>query len=140
LTAKEWLQSAPKLDRQIEGKIEQRERLWALATKVTTTITDMPGASTPDPHRGENVMVRIAELDRDINADIDRLADLKRDIRTAIESVSDDKLKKILQCRYLNYMTWKQTSEEIGEPEPMTRIKLHSRALEKICTICCGRY
>ena len=139
MTAKEWLQSAPKLDRRIDRKIEQLERLKSLAERVTTTVSDMPRGTSPDPHRTENIMLNIVEMERDINADRERLFALKGDIRTAIESVPDGKLKKLLQCRYLSCMTWKQTSEEIGEPEPMTRIKIHSRALEKIYTICCGR-
>ena len=44
--AKDYLGMAYKIDQRIESKIDQVDSLNALATKATSTISDMPGSAT----------------------------------------------------------------------------------------------
>ena len=133
MTAKEWLQSAPKLDRRIDRKIEQLERLKSLAERVTTTISDMPRGTSPDPHRSENIMLNIVEMEESINADIDQLVDLKRAICREINGLGRQEYQDIIEMRYINGYGWDKIAQEMNYTKRWT-LKLHGQALLKIRT------
>lgn len=50
MTAKEYLSQAFIVDVDINTKLDQLDRLNALATKATTTFSEVPFTGTPDPH------------------------------------------------------------------------------------------
>ena len=58
MTAKTYLSQAFRLDQRINSKIEQVASLRELASKVTSTVSDMPGSSTPNTHRIEDIIVK----------------------------------------------------------------------------------
>ena len=64
MTGKEYFSQVFQLDAQINCKIEQLFTLNAMITKPTT----------------ENIFTRISNLQREIDADIDRLVDLKAEM------------------------------------------------------------
>jgi hypothetical protein len=45
--------------------------LRELATKATTTLTDTPSSRTRNEHSMESIIVKIVDLEKEINADID---------------------------------------------------------------------
>lgn len=78
LDAKAYLSQAFRIDQRINSKLEQIMSLRELATKATTTLTDVPSSSTRNEHPMESIIVKIVDLEKEINADIDKLVDLKR--------------------------------------------------------------
>lgn len=54
--------------------------LHDLATKATSTISDMPGSATRNIHRMVDIIVKIMDLEEEVNKDIDAFVDLKMDI------------------------------------------------------------
>ena len=67
MNAKEYLTQAYRIDQRISGKIEQVKELHILATKATSTVSDMPGSPTRNIHRMEYVIVKIVDLEDEIN-------------------------------------------------------------------------
>ena len=63
MTAKEYLSQAFIVDVDINTKLDQLDRLNALATKATTTFSEVPFTGTPDPHRREDIIVKIIDLE-----------------------------------------------------------------------------
>ena len=59
--AKEYLGQAYRIDQRINSKIEQVSALNNMATKATSTISDMPGSATRNIHRMEDVIVKIID-------------------------------------------------------------------------------
>lgn len=88
MTAKEYLSRAYRIDQRIDSKIEQVGSLRALSTKATATISDMPHSSR-NVHSMEEIIVKIINLEHEINEDIDKLLDLKREITGMIKSVEN---------------------------------------------------
>lgn len=80
MTAKEYLGQAYRIDQRINSKMEQIASLNLLAQKATTVFNDMPGNSTRNIHRMEDVIIKIVDMESEINADIDKLVDLKKEI------------------------------------------------------------
>ena len=106
--AKDYLGMAYKIDQRIESKIDQVDSLNALATKATSTISDMPGSATRNFHRMEDVITKIIDLQESINNDIDALVDLKAEITGMIKRIANLEYQTVLEQRYLCFTPWEQ--------------------------------
>ena len=84
---KEYLNQAHRLDQRINSKLEQISSLHDLASKATVTYSDMPRNPNKGKSRIEECILKIMELEEEINRDIDRLVDLKTDITQDRKSV-----------------------------------------------------
>lgn len=89
MNAKEYLKQAFYLDKRINSKLEQVESLNALATKATSTLSDMPKSPNRGPSKLEDTIVKIIDLQEEINRDIDNLVDLKKEIANSIFELKD---------------------------------------------------
>ena len=56
----------------------------------------------------EDTIVKIIDLQEEINRDIDQLVDLKREIMVVIKKISNVEYQTILENRYLSFMSWEQ--------------------------------
>ena len=131
MTVKEYLSQAYRIDQRINSKLEQVTRLRENAANCTATLSDMPRPDSPNKQRMEETICKIVDLEREINADIDRLVDLKAEARKAINAVSDPVQQLILELRYLCYKPWLEIAETIGYSEA-TVYRLHGEALKNI--------
>lgn len=134
MNAKEYLQQAFYLDKRINSKLEQVETLNALATKATTTLSDMPKNPNRGTFRLEDTIVKIIDLQEEINRDIDRLVDLKKEIANSIFSLKDKEEQTILEKRYLCFNEWEQIAVDM-EYSMQYCFKVHRRALGKIKSV-----
>ena len=131
MTTKEYLNKMRMLDRLIDSKLEQIDRLRSLSERVTTTISFSPKGAG-GANRTEYCIERIWQLEKEVTEDIDRLVDMKSGIRGAIDEVKNDKYKLLLECRYLCGDTWERIAEKM-EIEVRWVYELHGRALQEIC-------
>lgn len=131
MTAKEYLGQARFLDMRINSKIQQVMRLNELATKCTSTISDMPKNPNRGGSRMENAIVNIIALEEEINCDIDKLVDLKREIMVAIKSIPNAEYQTILEKRYLCFITWEQIAVDTSYSIQHIH-RMHSAALKEI--------
>ena len=86
---------------------------------------------SPDLQQMESRVVKIVDLEREINAEIDELVDLKRDIRELIAQIRKPEYRTLLELRYLGFRTWDAIAEEMGF-EPRTIYRFHSNALRVV--------
>ena len=131
MTAKEYLGQARFLDMRINSKIQQVASLNELATKCTTTISDMP----KNPNRGDSRMadsvIKIIDLQDEINSDINKLVELKREIMGVIKAVPNMEYQTLLEKRYLCFITWEQIAVDMNYSMQYT-FRIHERALKEI--------
>lgn len=133
MTAKEYLEQARFLDLHIDAKLEEVERLNALATKATSVYSDIPGSPSRDTAKMAKTIEKIVDLENEINRDIDSLVDLKRDISNVIKQVQNQEYQYILEQRYLNFKTWEQIAAEMTFYIRHV-YRLHGEALKEIET------
>ena len=131
MTAKEYLGQAYRLDQRINSKLEQVMSLRDLATKATSTLSDVAPSGTRNVHRMEDIIVKIVDLENEINCDIDNLVDLKREMVTVIKSVADPELQTLLELRHLCYKSWTQIAVEM-EYSIQHIFRLYEKALKEI--------
>ena len=72
--AKKYLSQAFGLNQRIESKLGQIEDLHDLATKATVTYSDMPKSPNRDGSRMEDAIIKIIDLENEINQDIDTVS------------------------------------------------------------------
>lgn len=73
MTVKEYLGQAYRIDQRINSKLEQVGSLRALATKATSTMSDTPPSGSRNVQSMESIIVKIIDLENEINEDIDML-------------------------------------------------------------------
>ena len=126
VAAKKYLSQAFGLNQRIESKLGQIEELHDLATKATVTYSDMPR----NPNKGHSV-IKIIELENEINKDMVELVELKKDIIRRIKAVESTELQTVLELRYLSYMRWEEIAIELGYGIDNV-FRLHRNALDEI--------
>ena len=131
MNAKEYLKQAFYLDKRINSKLEQVESLNALATKATSTLSDMPKSPNRGSSKLEDTIVKIIDLQEEINRDIDKLVDLKAEMVGTIKQIQDKELQVILEKRYLCFETWEKIAVEMNYSIQHI-FRLHSKALKNI--------
>lgn len=130
MTVKEYLGQAYRIDQRINSKLEQVGSLRALAAKATSTISDMPHSGSRDVQSMEGIIVKIIDLENEINADIDTLVDLKREIVRIIKAIDNPEYQTLLELRYLCFFSWEKVAVEMDYDLRYLH-KLHRKALEK---------
>lgn len=131
MTAKEYLNQARHIDLRIDSKLETIERLNSLANKATSTLSDMPGSTSRDPHKREALICKIIDLEHSVETDIDTLVDLKSEIMSVIGDVDDEDCQIVLERRYICMDEWKDIADEMNYDE-RTVYRIHGKALGMI--------
>jgi RNA polymerase sigma factor (sigma-70 family) len=131
MEAKAYLEQARNINIQIDSKLEQVSALRQLAIKASSTLSPVPPSGTPDPHRLEETITRMMDMEHEVDEDIDRLVELKADIMKAISRVPDDRERVVLELRYLAFKDWASIAETLGIHIRQV-YRLHDEALKKI--------
>ena len=110
----EYLSQAYYADLQITNQLQRLESLKALATKATAVFNAEPVTGTRDPHKMDKLIARIVDLEREVNADIDRLVELKAELHALIASIPYRNCQVVLTLRYLNFYKWNSIADSMG--------------------------
>lgn len=129
MTAKEYLRQYRTLDLRVNVKLTQIEELRSLAVRLSPTARfDKAGNVTDKVGR---TVSRIVDLERELQNDIDELVQTGEKIRRAINSLTDERLKVILELRYIKGKKWEDIADMLNT-ELRWIYRLHGRALQVI--------
>lgn len=131
MTVKEYLGQARFLDMRINSKIQQVASLNELATMCTSTLSDMPKSPNRGDSRMADSVIKIIDLQDEINSDINKLVELKREIMGVIKAVPNMEYQTLLEKRYLCFITWEQIAVDMNYSMQYT-FRIHERALKEI--------
>ncbi len=119
------------LDREIDRKLEEVGRLRSKLTRVTEVYSTEPRGGGTIYGKTEEILAKIVDLEKEIDADIDRLVAIRDGIKTIIEAVEDDRERLLLQYRYLDGKTFEKIAVEMHYSWRQIH-RLHSRALTNL--------
>ena len=131
MNAKEYLSQAFRLDQRINSKLEQVSKLRNLSMKASGLRLAERISGTKEHSLMESALVKMIDLEYEINADIDRLVDLKREMATLIERVNDPSQRLLLEMRYLCGNTWEDIAQKMGYDLRWV-YRLHGKALQEV--------
>ena len=131
MNAKDYLLQARYLDERITSKTQQIASLNDLATRCTSTFSDMPRNPNHGGSKIEDCVLKIIELEESIKKDIVKLVDLRSEIMAVIKAVPNVEYQTLLEKRYLCFITWEQIAVDMNYS--MQHIhRMHSSALKEI--------
>ena len=129
MTAKEYLRQLLSIERLIQVKTTERERLMALATKVTSALSDCKVETSPDNTKTQNIIIKMAELREEIEEQTSRYTSLYHKIEEEIDSMEDDRYRILLIMRYMKGASFSDIADKLGYEKRWTLV-LHKRALQ----------
>lgn len=131
MTTKEYLAQAYRIDQRINSKLEQITSLRELATKATSTLSDMPHSSTRNISSMEGIICKMVDLENEINTDIDTLVDLKCSMVSVIKQIQSPEYQTLLELRYLCFYSWEKIAVDMGYSLQHI-FRIHEKALKDI--------
>lgn len=95
------------------------------------------GNNTSSKSNGtESNLMRLADEEKEIDAEIKRLKAKQRDIRQLISRLDDDDLEAVLIFRYIVHNTEEQTAEKLNYAPRTVQEKI-KKAVSKLCVKMC---
>ena len=130
---KQYLLRYRQAEREARLLMEEKERLLALATKVTPSYSGEAHGSGSGS-RVESAAEKIIQCEEEINRAIDCAVDLRSEIKGAIATVPDWKLREILTRRYILGQKWEQVAWEMSL-EFRCVLRLHGMAIAELTIV-----
>ena len=127
MTAKQFLNRARRIDREISQLLELQQHTRDRLTNITQTLTADIVSGSHDPHRFD----KLAELESDINTKIDELVEVKREIFHLIQQLPTRSHRLVLMSYYLDMRTWEQTAVNMNYSWRQT-MRIHGQALIEV--------
>ena len=127
MTAKQWLNRARRIDREIRALEEVISSTRKRLESVTQSYSGDGAQSSKDPHKFD----RLVELESLVNEKIDEQIQIKTEILEAISQIRDRRQRIVLTEYYLNMKTWDQVAVEINYSWRQV-MNIHGRALQEM--------
>ena len=134
MTAKEYLRQLRSLNILINAMLQEKERLFAMATKVNAPLSDCKVDSSPDNSKTEEIIIKMTALGETINDQVDHYVDLKTKVTEQINMLRDTRYRVLLYMRYINGYSFAEIAQRM-DYEIRWIMSLHGRALQEFWRI-----
>ena len=128
---KEELRELRHLDILINTKQSQIDDLRAKIRYLQATDYGRDRVQTSNKNTIEDLILKICDLEIEIEKDIDLLIDKKKNAILEINSINDLRYRTILELRYIKSKKWEEIAVVTGY-EYSWVLRLHGEALKKI--------
>lgn len=124
MTARQYLNRVRRIDEDITELLEAKSMARDALTRMTQNYNADGAQATADPHKFD----RLVALDSLIDELIDKQVAVKAETLSVLAKVSDNRLRVLLEKRYINLKSWEQVAREMHYSYSHMR-KMHSYAL-----------
>ena len=107
--ARQWLNRARKIDREINQDLELIRHTHERLTNVTQVLDAITVSGTKDPHKFDSLV----EMEDAINAKIDELVNIKTEIFRLLSRLPNRNQRLALIAYYLDMKTWEQVAVDM---------------------------
>lgn len=134
----DFLYGIQKRDKEIDTLIEQKKSYMDLATKVTAVIGSERVQSSYDCNdKMADVATRIADIENEILAKIDRLIDYKEAAIKIIKKLDDIEDRRILILRHIGYLNMYEVARKMNV-DRRTAYRKYNKAVDNLQKILSG--
>lgn len=128
----DFLYEIQKKDKEIDTLIEQKKSYMDLATKVTTVIgSERVQYSYECNDKMADIAARIADIENEILAKIDRLIDYKEAAIKIIKKLDDIEDRRILILRHIAYLNMYDISRKMNV-DRRTAYRKYNKAVDNL--------
>ena len=129
MEVKEYLEQTRYLDKRIESDMRELEALKELSVSVRAIGFEERNSTMPNTEAPFiKCLALIAEMEDQIKTELRQCTELKKETMGVIMSVSDICERMVLRYRYIQMMSWRQISYELGTDVRTVR-RWHDEAL-----------
>ena len=114
MTALDYLGRPEALRREIAREKDRIDSLRELCTRVSARLRKVTVRSSPDPARMQDLIARIADGEQELRRLEEDLRQALADTALYISSLPDERMIRVLELRYLEGLSWEQTSQVMG--------------------------
>lgn len=139
MTAKEYLSQLLNLERLIEAKRLECERLDAMSKKVSSTLSDCKVETSHDHDKTAVIVIQVIELKKDIREQMNTYLELQEKISKEIDAIEDMRYRSLLIMRYITGLKFGEISEKMNYGTRWVLI-LHREALKEFDRLHSERY
>lgn len=123
MKARERLEGLTHAQRRIHIKVDRVAELTEIATKITSTMSDMPRGAY-NPRKREVALTALIDLKAELSGQIIEMVAEEKFIRGVIENIEDATAKEILERHYINGENWTDIADAIGvTPRQIYRLR-----------------
>lgn len=135
--AKEYLKQAYRCNEILKENIQEIENLRILSTSISSPNLSKERVASSHSTEAKYVgaVIKIADLEKEVNQEIVELLDLKMEIRNTINQILDANRILVLRYRYLEFMKWEEIAEKMGYYSVKSAHRIHKAALEDVAKI-----
>ena len=131
MKAKDYLQQVSKIDKIIKNKLIEKEQWMAIATSTSTNPSDGDRVqSSGSQQKMADAVIRIVEMENEIDRYIDMLVDTKKDVIRTIEKLPTIEYD-ILHKAYIQYKELYSVASEYKKTYSWVTT-VHGRALKHV--------
>ena len=131
MTAKEFLGGIAELEKEIVRKKQRCKTLRDVATNTSASNRTDDIQKSKEKSPLENIMVKVIDLEREIEADKAHLVNLKAKVWEQLDKLTDETQKRILWLRYAERKSWQYIVSEVSFTSRYV-FKLHIKAIEEL--------
>ena len=139
MTAKEYLSQLINLERLIEAKRLECERLDTMSKKVSSTLSDCKVDTSNDNDKTAVIIIQVIELKKDIREQMKVYLELQVKISKEIDAIEDMRYRCLLIMRYITGLKLGEISEKMNYGTRWVLI-LHREALKEFDRLHGERY
>ena len=135
MTADEFLKRIETYDSLVEGKLNEREKLWELATKVTVPTDKEVVQTSGVSDKVGNIAAKLVDIENELDDIIDEYIDIRNECIDVIEQLADKPIEyKVIHKHYVLYKSYADISIEENYSYDGI-IKAKNRALSRVDAI-----
>ena len=125
---KDWLSQAYLIETTIQTLMDARKRAYEQATRTTANSGKVYVTMTANPHYKSD---RLAELDNQIQRQLDKLFETKAGILRVIDGIEDLNQKNVLIKRYVNGVSFGMIADQLSY-DVRHIFRIHGAALQTL--------
>lgn len=130
MQAGQYLRQLKTLDNMINAKLLEKERIRALGEKITPSLTErVQGGDIGD--KVAATVIKLVELDKQIQEAIDRMVDLKKEATENINRIQDSRCRIVLSMYYLSNLTFEEIAKNIHYSYRWV-LRIHKKGIKEL--------
>lgn len=128
MDVKEWLRQLPQIELRIRSKEAQVRKYRVMATRATSSVEATRVSGSSNRSRVEDAVVRICDLDADVQKELEELRVYRRDAMAVIMQIPDVRQRAVLEMHYVTGWSLRRIADEMHYQERWVQV-LHGLAL-----------
>ena len=113
MTAKEYLEQIDKLDALIKNKLIELEQWKSVAFGITAQMGGDRVQSSGDQQKMASAIAKYIDIEREIDASIDRLVDLRNEVISTIEQLKKEEYE-LLHLVYVQQLSLRDAADKMS--------------------------